>query len=600
MTGDRARRRRTGRLSRRSVLGLWAGMGGAAAFAAACGGSKDKGEQQAGGEASTGGTVAGQSGAVAKIQPGHYEKQLAASQEELNAKETARRGGSIRFRYLDPPHFDAAAAYSCTLYDTHALVYNKVIRERGNAQADTLKLELEPDLAEKWEQPAPDATEFVFTFRKNVKWQNRPPVGGRAFNAEDVKLVWERYGAGGVQKDSFSLVDRMELPDPYTLRVKLKEPYVDFAATIAAYAWVTPRELWLNSDKIRTEAIGTGAFIRESWTPKQGSVFVRNPDYWELGADGRSLPYLDRVEAVANDNQPTRKALFRSGDLDQYVTANKADGDDLVKTNPNTVWFDVPQTRGGNVNGFTFNLQNPKFKDKRVRNAISMGIDRVNFDALLYDGLSKGFANTSLPWPYVYDQQPAPQDQGPTFQHNPAEAKKLLTAAGAENLEFEVVEFYMTSGSNNTFEPAQDMLRNIGVKLVNRHVDNPTAIQTISQRNYKEGINMVWGPPPYSVDAWIYPWYITNGATNYIFLSDPELDNLLRAQRKETDAAKRRGILRQIDRYLNDQNFDIWFPQDWQREMWPAFLKNYRTHGFVGSMTCYGAGQLRAVWVDKS
>jgi ABC-type transport system substrate-binding protein len=298
-----------GRWPRRRLLktGLPAG---AAALLVACGGDGDKGGGSGeGGAASgtTGGTVAAQSGAVATIQPGHYTEQLAASKEELDAATTVKRGGTVRFLYLDPPHFDASKGYSCTIFDTSSLVYNKAIRAKLGATADPFKLELEPELAERWEQTAPDATEFTFTFRKNVKWQNKPPLNGRPFTAEDVKLVYERYAASGVQKDFFSMVERREVTDPYTLKVKLTEPFVDFPATIATYSFITPRELWQNSDRIMTEAIGTGPFIRDSWTPKQGSTFSRNPDYWEMGADGKPLPYVDKAETFVEANRRRRR-----------------------------------------------------------------------------------------------------------------------------------------------------------------------------------------------------------------------------------------------------------------------------------------------------
>jgi peptide/nickel transport system substrate-binding protein len=576
---------------------------GAAALLVACGGdskeSSTADRTQESGIGSTGGTVAAQSGAVAKIAPGHYQKELAASQEELEPAKYVKRGGTMKFRYLDPPHFDAARGYSCTIYDTMSLTNNKAIRAKLGASADPFKLELEPDLAERWEQTAPDATEFTFTFRKNVKWHNIAPVNGRAFTAEDVKLVWERYQANGVQKDFFGAVDRMELVDQYTLKVKMSEPYVDFPASVATYAYITPKELWQDSDRIRTEVIGTGPFIRDSWTPKQGSTFKRNPEYWEMGADGKPLPYVDAAETFVESNPATQKAGFRSDKWYTYTPSDTADGRDLLSGSPNTVWLDLPVSRGGNVNGFMFNMNNEKFKDKRVRNAVSMGIDRVAYDDLLYDGLNKGYSNHSLPWTFIYDDFPKLSDMGPTYQYNPAEARKLLQAAGVTNLEFEVIEYYITAG-RDVFAPAQDMLREIGVSIRNRHVDNPTAITILAGKQFQEAVNMVWGPPNHSIDGWIYPFYITGGGLNYNSVSNPQLDNLLKQQRKETDANKRKTILKEIDKLLLSENYDIWWPQGWTREAWPTFLKNYRPHGFMGTIICYGCQQVSQVWLDRS
>jgi ABC-type transport system substrate-binding protein len=227
-----------------------------------------------------------------------------------------------------------------------------------------------------------------------------------------------------------------------------------------------------------------------------------------------------------------------------------------------------------------------------------MGIDRRVYDDLLYDGLNKGYANTALPWVFAYDERPSSKDQGPTYEYNPAEAKKLLQAAGVINLEFEVVEYYITAG-RDAFSPAQDMLREIGVTIRNRHVDNPTAITIMAGRQFKEAANMVWGPPNHAIDGWIYPYYITGGGLNYNYVSNPQLDTLLKAQRRETDANKRKGILREIDKLLLGENYDIWWPQAWTRQAWTSSLKNFRQHGFMGTSTCYACEQMSRVWLAR-
>jgi len=270
----------------------------------------------------------------------------------------------------------------------------------------------------------------------------------------------------------------------------------------------------------------------------------------------------------------------------------------MLKVSPDTVWLDLPQSRGGNVNGFLFNMQNEKFKDKRVRNAISMGIDRVQYDDLFYDSLNKGYSSFSLPWTFLYDEFPTLASMGPNYQHNPAEAKKLLAAAGVSNLDFEVVEYYLASG-RDVFAPAQDQLRDIGVSIKNRHVDNPTAVTIMAERSYKEAANMIWGPPDHSIDGWIYPWYITGGGKNYNYVSNPQLDSLLKAQRREADATKRKTILKQIEQIILDQNYDVWWPQAWYRQAWTSSMKNFRVHGFMGTSTCYACEQMSRVWFNK-
>ena len=86
------------RLTRRRLLGVGA-VASAGALLLACGGGS---RREQGEDLTTGGTVAEQAGAVDRITGGHYEKALAPSKEELNPAQYAKRGGTIKFTYLDP------------------------------------------------------------------------------------------------------------------------------------------------------------------------------------------------------------------------------------------------------------------------------------------------------------------------------------------------------------------------------------------------------------------------------------------------------------------------------------------------------------------
>ena len=137
------------------------------------------------------------------------------------------------------------------------------------------------------------------------------------------------------------------------------------------------------------------------------------------------------------------------------------------------------------------------------------------------------------------------------------------------------------------------------MNIKNRRVDNPTAVTIMSERSFKEGANMIWGPPDHSIDGWIYPYYITGGGRNYNYVSNPQFDALLKAQRKEADPNQRKTILRQIDQIILRENYDIWWPQAWYRQSWNVSLKNFRQHGFMGTSTCYACEQMSRVWFDK-
>src|SRR5262249_50838761 len=88
-----------------------------------------------------------------------------------------KRGGILRVRGFDPPHFDAQRTVAPVTQSTLSLVYSRLVRHKVGADVQPGPFSVEPDLAERWEEL--DATTYVFHLRKGVKWHNKPPVNGR-------------------------------------------------------------------------------------------------------------------------------------------------------------------------------------------------------------------------------------------------------------------------------------------------------------------------------------------------------------------------------------------------------------------------------------
>jgi peptide/nickel transport system substrate-binding protein len=105
-----------------------------------------------------------------------------------------KRGGILRVRGYDPPHFDPHQTLNFKTNNTLSFVYNKLVRHKVGAGVTPGTFTIEPDLAERWEEP--DDTTVVFHLRRGVRWQNRPPVNGRELTAEDVKFTYDRFLTG--------------------------------------------------------------------------------------------------------------------------------------------------------------------------------------------------------------------------------------------------------------------------------------------------------------------------------------------------------------------------------------------------------------------
>ncbi len=603
----------TGRVSRRTALrGTGVGLVGLAGAALIGCGSKKKDEGPTGGDAGrladvskgvgakaveTGGTPVPKDQVCVKA--GLYEGPVPASAAERNPKVNAKYGGTLKFRYLDPPRMDLSRTNSCTIDMTQALVSNKLTRPKLGPLADPFNVEIEPDLAEKWETADKGQT-WVFSLRKGVKSHNVAPLNGREFNAEDIVQTIKLYLAGS-QKDVFSDITKTETPDKYTVKVTLNGPKNDFPKEVAAWSYIYMKELVDNEALRQEKAMGTGPFIQTEWTKKQRSVFKKHPDYFESG-----LPYVDQVELYVQDDANSWRAGFKTNNYFEYSgTDKKQFADTFAENNQTMVGQTAPVSRGANVNGWQYNMKNPLFKDERIRRALSLAFDRKDYDLANNGGDNQNpegpYSQSPMPWPFLFDKFPTAKVNGPWYQFNPAEASKLMQAAGytaAKQLSLELASFYNKNQFSGIVIPGINTnLKE--VKITFKDLDNPTHVTLMSDRNFKDMIGFLWGPPGYSMDQWLTPFYTAKGSLNYGSVDDPKLDALILKQRTETNVAAQKEIWNQISTMIHDQVYQAWFPVPLNRNSWHNYVLNYRPNGLVGNYLCYSNAQSRSMWLDE-
>jgi len=537
-----------------------------------------------------------------RITPGIYDGPVPPSAAELNPAINAKYGGIFKIRYLDPPRMDLSRTLSCTIYHTLGYTTNKLTRGKTGALADPYLVEIEPDLAESWEV-SEGGQRHTFNLRKGVKFHNKAPVSGREFTAEDVVKTVEMYSEGS-QKDVFSPVTSMETPDDYTIVFNLNQPLGDFPTVAAAWSYLYPRELVDDADARQEVAIGTGPFVQEEWVQKERSVFQRNPDYWEMDAAGNQLPYVDTIEAYVQGDSNALRAGFATDNYFDYYPRDQDDIEAIMTEVPDMVGSVFPRSRGANVNGFQFQMNNPTYQDDRVRQAISLAFDRNEYDLARNGGDNQNpegaYSNSPMPWPYLFDSYPTAAVNGPWYQFDAAEASKMMQAAGYTSdspLKAEMPSYYYRTELSQLVVPGINQnLPEVNISF--REVDNPTHVTLMSDRNFDDMIGFLWGPPGYSMDQWIFPFYHSAGSLNYGSVNDSELDDLLVKQRSETDPAAQKDLWFQVSERIHDKVYQAWFPEPLVRVSWHNYVMNHRYHGLMGSYVCYANDQARAVWLD--
>jgi peptide/nickel transport system substrate-binding protein len=340
--------------------------------------------------------------------------------------------------------------------------------------------------------------------------------------------------------------------------------------------------------------------MQEEWTPKERSVFVKHPEYFEEG-----LPFLDRVITVVQSDAAALRAGFQTHNFFGWSAADNAEWKNEQPRIPTMVGWRYPVSRGANVNGWHYQMTNPKFQDERVRRAVSLAFDRNEYDLARNDGDNQNpegaFSLAPMPWILLYDEYPTAAVNGPWYQFDPEQANQLMEAAGysASNpLTWEHVTWYDRAPAAEQIIPGvQEVLPSVQIAF--RQVDNPTQVTMLSDRSFQDTMGIVWGPAGFSMDQWIYPWWHTQGGLNYNSAGNAELDGLLEQQRAETDAAAKKEVWQQVWDIIHDQVWDFWWPSGFSHTAWHNYVLNYRSHGWMGAWSCYTADQFRSTWLDE-
>ena len=508
-----------------------------------------------------------------------------------------KRGGSLVIAIAnDLATLDNAKSGAIGNLGITNTVYDALLRRKMTSKDTELpgtsdpQKDLEGALAQSWEI-SPDGMTYVFKIRPGVKWQNVAPVNGRPFVAEDVALSIKRYSTVGIWGPLYEAVAKVETPDAATVRVTLTKPSPDFIVPLAEQNQnIMPREI-SDNNSIDKVAIGTGPFILTEAVPGKGSKYVRNPDYW-----GKEGPYLDNYEYRLIPDLAAQLAAFRAGQTGQATAANAREAD-AIKASVADV--QIQQTYFVKASFMTaFNLKLPKWQDERVRRALSLLLDRDEINETLYAGQSATIP--VFPWPFVMDHRPTGSELGKWWRYDVAEAKKMLQAAGQENLKFDWPYYNPYQTSQN--EVIIDQWKRAGIGV------NPQSKDYVSFNSQLVGVSypdtmQVWDPHGSQADNHFRDHLKTGLPTNVFNIVDPQLDTWADQQSVELNPQKRREIHKKIWDHVLDKAYRIEHAnnvtytvrQPWLRGM----LAGVGGEGFKGPFSYMNSQFIPHVWIDK-
>jgi ABC-type transport system substrate-binding protein len=513
------------RLSRRRMLGVMGAGAAGLAVAAACGGGDDEdGEETPGAQDN------------ATPQPGG----------------TLLTGTTVTPTFGLDPHTDVALGLVI-----FPRMYGFLLHE--DPRDGTIQL----DHAEA--QPEQTDTTYVIKITPGIQYQEGaqvpaelPPLpAGRTVTSEDVKASWDRYVANplvtGTKTFFTDFVESIETPDELTVRINLTQPYVYAAETIGGIlsGAIIPVE---HTDvatvpNLNNGGVGSGPYMIQRASLDSEIEVVRNPNYFRT-----PLPYLDgRVWRIIRDASLLR-AAFVGQEVDAYAPADKLEADEVEGQTQGGYEVIVERSPSLAYVSFSMNVEQAPFTDPRVREAISLAIDRDKLieNITFGDGEILGPINHHLRdgfWSLPTAEIETAYGMDLTREERLQRAQELLSAANAGTDEI-VVKFPTLTNIQPGAESVQQDLQEIGLNI--RLEPQELAVWFVG---YRQGDFQATYQPhlPYEGPNIPSRFFYTKGVSgelNFHHYSNPEVDTLIERSWGEFDEATRQATLQDMQRLV--------------------------------------------------
>ena len=510
-----------GRVSRREFMRLATLLGMSASLAVACGGATEEPAAPAAG--------------------GATEEPAAGGETDTGGEEAAapsggiKRGGtltkSMQLQLLDHP---ARLSW---------VEGANIVRQIGEYLTETDSNNItHPYLLDRWEA-SEDVKTWDLYLRQGIKFNN-----GDDFAADDVMFTfgeWLNEDVGSSMLGLLSYLSGMqdvEKVDDHHIRLHLQTANIGVPEHLFHYpAIILHRDF--EGDIIK-QPIGTGAFLLEEYAEGERAVFKRREDYWQMGADGDPLPYLDEIIYVSTDKDAGVAAL-QSGQVDSLYDPRPSDFQAL-KDVPG---LSVKPASTAQCLLLRMRVDLEPWDDNRVRTALKMCQDRERILQLSYFGEGDLSLDAHVaPVHPEYCERPIPA-------YDPEGAKALLEEYAAEKgVELPLKVTLATKNDQAEPEIAQAL----------KELALPGGFDIALDITDPTGYWDRWTEVDLGITSWthralgtmVLPLaYIEEaiGAWNETRWSDPEFEELLREAEGTLDVEARRAIMCQIEDIMQER-----------------------------------------------
>lgn len=404
---------------------------------------------------------------------------------------------------------------------------------------------------------------FTFYLRKDAKWEDGKPVTGKDIIFTYQTMMDTRIECGHSRNyfkdcESVQLVDN----DTYAVRFVWRKPYFD-AWTFSAgfqpmaehiYRYDDPKQF--NQGKQNQTLMGNGMYKLDKWERGRQISFVRNENYFG------PKPHFKRVVYKVVKDPTVELQLFEAGQTDlngltpSQMRAKEKDPQFLEK-------FDINISVASNYRFIGWNARKPFFKDKQVRQALTMLVDRERVCKTIYRDYAIPQHGT------VHPENPAYWKgiEKRAWPYDPAKAKQQLAAAGWKDTDGDGVldkngvafKFTLMFPANSpeiegVANQVKDSFAQAGIEVALNNLEWSAFLQKIERLQFEACI-LGWRlgvgeEDPYQL------WHSSQTdekESNFCYFVNKEADRIIEDCRRELNPAKRYAMLHRFQEIILDE-----------------------------------------------
>jgi len=462
-----------------------------------------------------------------------------------------KRGGILKMYHRDSP--GSASIHEEATYSTNIPfmgVFNNLVLYKQDVAQNSMET-IVPDLATSWAWSADNLT-LTFKLREGVKWHD-----GKPFTSKDVKCTFDMLMdkspnkfRKNPRKAWYENVTEVSVSGDLEASFHLKRPQASLLALLASgYTPIYPCHV--TAAEMRTHPIGTGPFKFVEFKENQSIKIERNPDYWK-----KDRPYLDGIEWTIIPNRSTAVLAFIAGKFDMTFPTEVTVPimKDIKSQDPTAICVLEPTNVSTNL---IVNRDKPPFDNADLRRAMALALDRKAFNDILAEG-HDDIGGTMLPppqgvWGMPKEMLETIPGYGPDVAKAREEARAIMAKLGysAEKpLKIKV----STRNIPVYRDPAViliDQLKQVYIEGELEPVETGVWFSKVARGDYSVGLNLT-GNAVDDPDQAFYENYSCGSERNYTHYCNKELEKLFDQQSQMTDFAKRKALVWQIDKQIQE------------------------------------------------